>query len=59
MSFVKSLWGFVKAHPVGSAVTFLLIVPLLAGGIALTIYRSARSAIVGAVPSVGGVLPEK
>jgi hypothetical protein len=59
MTFLKSLWTFVKTHPIGSIVVFVLIVPLVFGGVALAIYRAARSGIEKVAPSVAGALPNK
>lgn len=59
MTFLKSLWSFTKTHPIGAVLTFVVILPLVFGGIALAVYRLVRGGIEKVAPGVAGALPNK
>jgi hypothetical protein len=59
MSFLKALWSFVKSHPVGSVVVFVVILPLTLGGVAVSIYRLVKGGVAKVSPALASKLPEK
>jgi hypothetical protein len=59
MSFLRGLWSFVKAHPIGSVVVFVIILPLTLGGVAAIVYNAAKSGLGKVSPTLAAKLPDK
>lgn len=59
MSFFKALWSLIKAHPLGAVLVIGIVIPLLLGGIAVTVYNLAKTGIAAVSPDLAAKLPAK